>query len=76
MVAPTWTDNRGNGAFHNGLITTKFPGCALLMELASFMKRKSMKVVVDWRPRGRGGKEADRLANGIVEDFSPDLEIK
>ena len=56
-------------------MTTKFPGCALLMELASFMKRKSMKVVVDWTPR-EGHKEADRLANGIVEDFSPDLEIK
>ena len=50
-VAPTWTDNRGNGALLNKLMTTKFPGCALLMELASFMKRRSMKVVVDWTPR-------------------------
>ena len=56
-------------------MTTKFPGCALLMELASFMKRRSMKVVVDWTPR-EGNIDADRLANGIVDDFSPDLEIK
>ena len=75
MVALAWMDNRGNGALLKNLKTTKFPGCALLMELASFMKRKSMKVVVDWTPR-EGNKEADRLANGIVDDFSPDLEIK
>ena len=75
IVAPTWTDNRGNGALLNKLMTTKFPGCALLMELASFMKRRSMKVVVDWTPR-EGNKDADRLANGIVDDFTPDLEIK
>ena len=65
----------GNGALLNKLMTTKFPGCALLMELASFMKRRSMKVVVDWTPR-EGNREADRLADGIVDDFSPDLEIK
>ena len=34
-----------------------------------------MKVVVDWTPR-EGNKDADRLANGIVDDFTPDLEIK
>ena len=67
LVAPTWTDNRGNGSVLNKLMTTKFSGCALLMELACFMKRKSMKVVVDW---------TTRLANGIVEDFTPTLEIK
>ena len=41
------------------------------MELASFMKKESVKVVVN-----EGNREADRLANGIVEDFSPELEIK
>ena len=74
-VAPTWTDNRGNGALLNKLMTSKFPGCAFLMELASFMKRRSMKVVLDWTP-SEGNKDADRLANVIVDDFSPDLEIK
>ena len=34
-----------------------------------------MKVVVDWTPR-EGNKDAYRLANGIVDDFSPDLEMK
>ena len=75
MVAPTWTDNRGNGSLLNKLMTTKFPGCALLMELACFMKKRSMKVLVDWTPR-EGNKEADQLANGVVKSFSPELEIK
>ena len=35
-MAPTWTDNRGNGSLLNKLMTTKFPACALLMELACF----------------------------------------
>ena len=74
MVAPTWTDNRRNGSLLNKLMTTKFPGCALLMELACLMKKRSMKVLVDWTPRE--GNKADQLANGVVKNFSPELEIK
>ena len=39
------------------------------------MKKRSMKVLVDWTPR-EGNKEADQLANGVVKSFSPELEIK
>ena len=39
------------------------------------LHEEKMKVVVDWAPR-EGNREADRLANGIGEDFSPELEIK
>ena len=52
-VAPTWTDNRGNGSALNKLMTTKFPACAVLMELSAYMKRMSMKVVVEWTPQSR-----------------------
>ena len=31
LVAPTWTDNRGNGAALNKLMTTGFPASAVLM---------------------------------------------
>ena len=65
----------GNGSLLIKLMTAKFPGCALLMELACFMKKRSMKVLVDWTPR-EGSKEADQLANGVVKNFSPELEIK
>ena len=38
-IAPTFTDNRGNGAALNKLTTTKFPASALLMELACYMEK-------------------------------------
>ena len=66
---PTITDNRGNGALLNKLMSTKFPASAMLMELASYMRRMSLRTVVEWVPR-EGNKEADKLANGNAEDFS------
>ena len=38
-VAPTWTDNRGNGSALNKLMTTKFPASAVLMELSAYYAR-------------------------------------
>ena len=73
-IAPTLTDNRGNGAALNKLMTTKFPASALLMELACYMKKMSIRPVVEWIPR-EGNKEADRLANGDHSSFRPDLRI-
>ena len=63
MVASTWTDNRSNGSALNKLMTTRFRASAVLMEQASYMKATSMKVQVDWPPRGCN-QEADALANG------------
>ena len=73
-VAPTWTDNRGNGSALNKLMTTKFTACAVLMELSAYMKRMSMKVVVEWTPRA-GNREADHLANGEYSRFSPQNRV-
>ena len=47
-------------------MTTKFPACAVLVNLATVVKRMSMKVVVEWTPRS-GNREADQLANGRKE---------
>ena len=47
LVVPTWTDNRGNGAALNRLMT-RFPASAVLMELSSCMKRMAVKVQVEW----------------------------
>ena len=38
LIAPSITDNRGNGAALNKLMSTRFSSSAVLMELASFMK--------------------------------------
>ena len=73
-IAPTLTDNRGNGAALNQLMTTKFLASARLMELACYVKKMSTRAVVEWAPR-EGTKEADRLANGDHGAFDPALRI-
>ena len=65
----------GNGAALNKLMTTKFPASALPMELSRYMKKMSIRTVVVWVPR-EWNKEADRLANGVFEDFDPTLRIR
>ena len=74
LVAPTWTDNRGNGAALNNLMTTKFPASAVIMELTAYMKKMLLKVQVDWSPRS-GHVEAGSLANGIHDSFDPALGV-
>ena len=65
-IAPTLTDNRENGAALNKLMTTKFPASALLMELSCYMKKMSIRTIVERVPR-EGNREADRLANGVFD---------
>ena len=50
-------------------MSTKYPVSAVLMELASYMKEQSLKVLVEWSPRS-GNQEADRLANGVTTRFA------
>ena len=44
------------------------------MELACFLKRMSIKAVVDWAPR-TANYEADELANGNTSRFDPAKRI-
>ena len=74
LVCPTWTDNRGNAAALNRLMTTKFPASAVVMELAAFMKKELIKAQVEWSPRS-GNIEADAIANGVHEGFDPRLRL-
>ena len=55
-------------------MTTKFPASALLMELSCYMKKMSIRTVVDWSPR-EANKEADNLANGVFDGFSSSMRI-
>ena len=70
VMVPSLTDNRGNGALLNKLMTTKFFASTLLMELSSYMKRMNMRTVVGWSPR-ECNQETDHLANGGTAGFSP-----
>ena len=74
LVVPSITDNRGNGAVLNKLMSTRFPSSAVLMELASFMKHRGMRAIVEWAPR-ECNREADMLANGDTSLFDPERRI-
>ena len=74
LIVPSITDNRGNGAVLNKLMTTCFPSSALLMEMGSYMKARGMRAIVEWAPR-EFNKEADQLANGITDSFDPDRRL-
>ena len=74
VIAPTLTENRGNGALLNKLMTTKFTVSAVLMEMATYMTKMSLRTVVGWAPR-EANREADKLANGQFDDFDKALRI-
>ena len=65
-IVPTTTDNRGNGAALNMMMTTRFPASAVLMDFAAYPKKMGLRAFVEWSPR-EANREADALANG---DFS------
>ena len=70
LVLPTWTANRGNGAALNQLMSTRCTASAVLMELASYLKRMSINALVEWATR-QVNREADELANGDRHRFDP-----
>ena len=70
LIVPSVTDNRGNGAVLNKLMSSRFPSSALLMEMASYIKCKGTRPIVEWAPR-EFNKEADSLANGDTTAFDP-----
>ena len=68
-IVPTVTDNRGSGSCLNKLMSMRYPASAIIMEMASFMKKKGIRAKVEWTPR-EGNREADSLANGNYVGFS------
>ena len=69
-VLPELTDNRGNTFVLNKLMTTKFPLCCVLMELAARMRATSTILDLSWAPR-LVNQEADALTNGDTRGFDP-----
>ena len=72
MVVPSISDNRGNGAVLNKMMSTKFPSSAVLMELALYMKLRRIRTIVEWAHR-EFNRESDNLANGITGGFKPSV---
>ena len=73
-IVPTTTDNRGNGAALNKLMTTRYPANAVLMEFAAYSQKMGSKASAEcssWE----ANREADALANGDLTLFAPELRI-
>ena len=75
VVIPSYTDNRGNGALLNKLMSSKFPLSALLMEFGEQLRYSGARPDVRWAPRETNC-EADRLANGDTSGFDPLLRLR
>ena len=75
VVIPSYTDNRGNGALLNKLMSSKYPLSALLMEFSEQLRHSGVRPDVRWAPR-EANREADRLANGDTTGFDPALRLR
>ena len=53
-------------------MTTSFPLCCVAMELAAQLEHRDAELCLEWAPREEN-READALADGRTEGFSPDL---
>ena len=73
-VLPELTDNRGNTFVLNSLMTTKYPLCCVLMELAAQMRVRDLSLQLQWAPR-TVNVEADALTNGAFRGFTPELRV-
>ena len=69
------TDNLGNRHLVTRLLTTKFPLCVVLMQLAWTLHCRDLELRLDWLPRLQNRK-ADALTNGDFSGFSADLRIE
>ena len=70
VVIPSYTDNRGNGALLDKLVSSKYPLSALLVDFGEQLRRSGVRPDVRWAP-GEVNREADRLANGDSSGFNP-----
>ena len=62
------TDNYGNSHIVARLLTSSFPLCAFLAELAMQLQKSGTELHLHWLPRLQN-KEADALTNGWLADF-------
>ncbi len=69
---PALTDNRGTQFALSRLQTSRFPLCAVVMEIAARSERLRVRLAVDWIPR-ECNESADALAAGNCQGFSAGL---
>ena len=73
-MLPLMTDNRGNSFALTRLMSTKYPLCLLVMELAVALEDRGLSLSAEWAPR-EWNSEADALTNSRFEGFTPELRV-
>jgi len=68
VMLPLLTDNRGNSFALTRLMSTTYPLCLLVMELAVVLEERGLALTADWAPR-EWNAEADALTNSRFEGF-------
>ena len=68
------TDNRGNIVALNHLMTTRYPLCVVVMELAAVLAKEGLRLSLNWVPR-TANQEADDLSNLKTDAFDPKLRL-
>jgi len=74
VMLPLMTDNRGNSFALTRLMSTKYPLCLLVMELAVALEDRGLALTAEWAPR-EWNAEADALTNSRFEGFSPERRV-
>ena len=74
LSIPGVTDNRGNAFVLNKLMSTKYPLCCIVMELAACMEESNLRIELEWTPR-ESNQEADALSNQNSTGFTEELRV-
>jgi len=69
VMLPLLTDNRGNSFALTRLMSTKYPLCLLVMELATVLEERGLAMTAEWAPR-EWNSEADALTNMKFDGFN------
>ena len=75
LVLTGITDNQGNQSVVRKCMTTRYPLCLVLMELASQLEAMEVALRLTWWRRDRNT-EADNLTNSKFEEFAADRRVK
>jgi len=74
VLLPLCTDNRGNTHALTRLMSTKYPLCLWVMELAATLEERGLLLDAAWAPR-EWNAEADAITNQDFEQFDPKRRV-
>ena len=74
VLLPLMTDNRGNSFALMRLMSTKYPLCLLVMELAVALEDRGLALTAEWAPR-EWNSEADAITNSRFECLTDSMRV-